>query len=141
MKTLKNIIKNFKKDKKGFTLIEIVIVIVIIAILAAMLVPSLISWIDNANRKSFTEACGTIRTSVAGNQSENYAVSGQKTVDWDQVSSLVGDSITVQAGTSAPTAAKTYNVNIADDGTITIYNEKYNGKSQMDGGSWEINEN
>lgn len=62
-----------KLNNKGFTLVEIVIVIVIIAILAAMLVPSLTAWIDKSKQKTFTSACGTIKTAVWAEEAEAYA--------------------------------------------------------------------
>ena len=34
--------------KKGFTLVEVIVVLVILAILAAILVPSMVGWIDKA---------------------------------------------------------------------------------------------
>ena len=37
------------KDKKGFTLVELIVVLVILAILAALLVPALTGYIDKAN--------------------------------------------------------------------------------------------
>ena len=40
------------KDKKGFTLVELIVVLVILAILAALLVPSLTGYIDKAKEKS-----------------------------------------------------------------------------------------
>lgn len=53
------------KNKKGFTLIEIVIVIVIIAILAAMLVPSLTGWIDKSKVALIKSEADTVRNAVA----------------------------------------------------------------------------
>ncbi|WP_252261631.1 type II secretion system protein [Gemmiger formicilis] len=45
--------KVFKKltDKKGFTLVELIVVLVILAILAALLVPALTGYIDKARNK------------------------------------------------------------------------------------------
>lgn len=40
--------KNLKKNKKGFTLIEMIVVIVIVAILAAISVPAVLKYIDEA---------------------------------------------------------------------------------------------
>lgn len=41
-----------QKDKKGFTLVEVIVVLVILAILAAILIPSMVGWIDKADEKS-----------------------------------------------------------------------------------------
>ena len=48
--------KMFKKlkDKKGFTLVELIVVLVILAILAALLVPTLTGYIDRP-RKSLSK--------------------------------------------------------------------------------------
>ena len=40
-----------REDKKGFTLVELIVVLVILAILIALLVPTLTGYIDNANKK------------------------------------------------------------------------------------------
>lgn len=42
------------KDKKGFTLVELIVVLVILAILAALLVPSLTGYIDKAKEEQMT---------------------------------------------------------------------------------------
>ena len=39
------------KDKKGFTLVELIVVLVILAILAALLIPALTGYIDKAKQK------------------------------------------------------------------------------------------
>lgn len=43
--------QKLRKDKKGFTLVELIVVLVILAILIALLVPTLTGYIDNANKK------------------------------------------------------------------------------------------
>ena len=45
-------LKKLKNDKKGFTLVELIVVLVILAILAALLVPALTGYIDRAKEKS-----------------------------------------------------------------------------------------
>ena len=40
------------KNKKGFTLVELIVVLVILAILAALLVPALTGYIDKAREQS-----------------------------------------------------------------------------------------
>ncbi len=53
--------KRLKKDnKKGFTLVELIVVLVILAILAALLIPALTGYIDKAKEKQIiaeTRAC------------------------------------------------------------------------------------
>lgn len=39
------------KEKKGFTLVELIVVLVILAILAALLIPALTGYIDRAKEK------------------------------------------------------------------------------------------
>jgi prepilin-type N-terminal cleavage/methylation domain-containing protein len=46
-------------NKKGFTLIELIVVIAIIAILAAILIPALLDYIDAAN---YTQAQSNARS-------------------------------------------------------------------------------
>ena len=48
------------KEKKGFTLVELIVVLVILAILAALLIPALTGYIDKAKEKSITETRQTV---------------------------------------------------------------------------------
>ena len=116
-----------KLNNKGFTLIEIVIVIVIIAILAAMLVPSLTSWIDKSKMKTFTSACGTIKTAVWSQAAENYAVSGDVgTIDYTTVSADVGKTVVGENGTLAAGGYKVTAMNY-NNGSITVTDGTFTG--------------
>lgn len=55
------------KEKKGFTLVELIVVLVILAILAALLVPALTGYIDKANDQ---KVIATIRQVVMAAQTE-----------------------------------------------------------------------
>ena len=68
------------KDKKGFTLVELIVVLVILAILAALLVPALTGYIDKARNK---QIIAETRSAVMAAQTlvdEAYAKSSQAVV-------------------------------------------------------------
>lgn len=56
--------KNLKKNKKGFTLIEMIVVIVIIAILAAIAVPAVMKYIDEARETKLITHASSAKTSL-----------------------------------------------------------------------------
>lgn len=62
-----------KKNKKGFTLVEVIVVLVILAILAAILVPTMIGWINKANKKTAVVEAGNVELAAQTVVSENYS--------------------------------------------------------------------
>lgn len=62
------------KDRKGFTLVELIVVLVILAILAALLIPALTGYIDKANKDKVVAEC---RMAVMAVQTESTTIYGK----------------------------------------------------------------
>ncbi len=77
--------KKIKENKKGFTLVELIVVLVILAILAALLVPALTGYIDKAKKKSIIA------------ETRQCVMAAQTLVDEAYGSQVVGTEITVNA--------------------------------------------
>lgn len=60
------------KDKKGFTLVELIVVLVILAILAALLIPALTGYIDKANQDKVAAECRQVVVAAQTEISEAY---------------------------------------------------------------------
>lgn len=68
------------KNKKGFTLVELIVVLVILAILAALLVPALTGYIDKANKQKIIAETRQAVMAAQTIASEQYA-KGVKDMD------------------------------------------------------------
>lgn len=66
--------KMFKKlkNKKGFTLVELIVVLVILAILAALLIPALTGYIDKANKEKVVAETRMVVMAAQTEASEAY---------------------------------------------------------------------
>ena len=60
-------------NKKGFTLVELIVVIVIILILAAALVPNVMRYIGQAREASFKSNAATYLVEIQGYEAECFA--------------------------------------------------------------------
>lgn len=61
------------KNRKGFTLVELIVVLVILAILAALLVPALTGYIDKANKEKVISETRMVVMAAQTEVSEAYA--------------------------------------------------------------------
>lgn len=66
-------LREMKKNQKGFTLVEVIVVLVILAIMAAILIPSLIGYIDKARQNSTQTECRAVVQAAQTLASEAYA--------------------------------------------------------------------
>ena len=80
------------KNKKGFTLVELIVVLVILAILAALLVPALTGYIDKAKEQSITAECRmavmATQTLISASESTDIADDGTVTVNKTDIEKL-----------------------------------------------------
>ena len=65
--------KRAKMNNKGFTLVELIVVLVILAILAAVLVPTLLGYIDRAKSEKDYSTAQSIRVATQSIVAELYA--------------------------------------------------------------------
>ena len=77
-----------KNNKKGFTLVELIVVLVILAILAALLIPALTGYIDKAREKQIIA------------EARQAVMAAQTLVDEAYAKEDVGTEIKIGNGTS-----------------------------------------
>lgn len=90
MKSIKELRKN---NKKGFTLVELIVVLVILAILAALLIPTLTGYIDKAKEKDVIA------------QTRQAVMATQTLVDEAYATKDVNGVVTVETATGTPADA------------------------------------
>lgn len=81
MKLMFGRIRNLFRDKKGFTLVELIVVLVILGILAALLVPALTGYLDKANAQKVKATTRQVVLAAQTLISEDYAKNGPYTAD------------------------------------------------------------
>lgn len=97
---MKNL-KNLRKNKKGFTLVEVIVVLVILAILIAIAVPSVMKYVDDANdakylaqgRAAFIATQAELVKDYADDKKLNSSVEGSEDLV-AAVSSEIGLTVT-----------------------------------------------
>ena len=112
-----------KTNKKGFTIVELVIVIAVIAILAAVLIPTFANVVEKAN----------ISAALQGGRNAYTAIMAETNATWTNVTAVDGTTHVVKASSidlddyikdissaSFDGTAKTITVTTSTNVTVTI---------------------
>lgn len=120
-----NTVMKKKKNRKGFSLVELIVVLVIMAILAAALVPTLIGYIKQTRQSNAKNEAASVVSAAQTVASSAFASGDGKYYDQSQdgnaieVTNPVSAAVDGTASTSALTAiAKLAEVNKTSDGGI-----------------------
>jgi type IV pilus assembly protein PilA len=106
-------LKGLRKNKKGFTLIEIIVVIVILAVLMAVAVPSVLKYVDEANNaKYMSQARGALIVAEA-------EVAKAYIADPDKVGSEKSNMLTISETVEGTPEVKTIVASVDDKGQIS----------------------
>ena len=111
------------KNKKGFTLIELIVVMIIIAILAAFLIPSMFKYIDEAKQQSVVGEARSVY--IASELVVTKAYAGSSAVGTQTIDSTTTDPDEAEIVSSINdyaniTAIGTYSVVITDNKVTSI---------------------
>lgn len=122
------------KAKKGFTLVELIVVIAIIGVLAAILVPTMLGYVENSRITSADQIAKTIKDAaqVAATEMDTQGM-GLKTTSLEVVGSYDADAATGPKVTFAPAAVGGVGEEAAKpNGVIGKDDVNYKGKNTKD---------
>ncbi|MFQ5456747.1 MAG: type IV pilin protein [Nitrospirota bacterium] len=110
--------RRFLKNKKGFTLIELMIVVAIIGILAAIAIPNFMRYQAKAKQSEAKANLGSIYTSEVTYKVENDVYAGNiGSLDWAISGANPKYSYSITSGTATLFTAQARG-NIDNDGTF-----------------------
>lgn len=127
--------KKLLKKKDGFTLVELIVVLVILAILAAILVPTLLGYIDKANAEKNYSTAQTVRVAAQAVYDDEYAHNKAKSPITLESTTESGETVAKLAGVDSKVSACSLTVDANGQitgGTVTIDNAVYT----LENGAW-----
>lgn len=117
------LINRMRKNRKGFTLVEIIVVLVILAILAAFTIPTMLGFVNDARGKAYIAEARTVYVAAQSAATEFNAT--EKLTDGSLSTALSSPKVFNQttAGTTGDTKAsyQMYKyLSTAEGGDLTI---------------------
>lgn len=129
-------VKKLKKNKKGFTLVEIIVVLVIIGILMALAVPAVMKYVNEAAQTKVQSQvrAGFIaaQSSTASHVGEKPGISDEELTDWladagfvtivnTELGLKTGDDGVIKTISCTASSKKINSCEITVDGSNTVY--------------------
>ena len=121
------------KDRKGFTLVELIVVLVILAILAALLIPALTGYIDKANKEKVIAECRMAVMAVQTESSTIYGEKGKVTSPKD-----FSDPVTIDGKSTTHAAVIRSLAEVSGHWEATVDTSGKVTQLVYDNGSWEV---
>ena len=119
-----------KSNKKGFTLVELIVVIAIMAILAAVLVPTVTSKIKQANESSANSEASSYANSI---KTDIIALQSNITSNLDLLTKGADATDAVNVGTTAAPIYAKLSVASKDNTSFTIADGKFKVSTKVGG--------
>ena len=126
-----------RKNKKGFTLVELIVVIAIMAVLAGTIAGVTVSQLnkqtDNANKTQAKKIADTIYTELLENPDIKFADTIENNVVTatgmaTELTTAYGDIVKCKTGDADVTAARGKEFKVTYDDTTKTYTVEYKGK-------------
>lgn len=130
-----------KNAKKGFTLVELIVVLVILAILAAIMVPSLIGWINKAKEKELILTARNAELAAQTVLYENYVAGKYAEKEVTSLTPIEGTDLEAIEKISGDLKDATIKWKYGKDGLIQEFEYVAGEKTvKYDGNAWAVND-